>query len=168
MNLRKARKGLTLLELLIVIAIVGALAATMSVSITKSNPRAKAKAAAIVSNVNACRAAASLYYMELFDSSDAGAAAENVTAFLPTTGDNEYVPAWSDFRSGAITYSAEGATPDVWTITVDFSKDSDKENIETAIKAIKGYSKIGTKKAFEVTLLSGKVKDAEPAGGGGD
>ena len=164
--MKKSRKGLTLLELLIVIAIVGALAATMSVAITKSNPRAKAKAVAIVSNVNACRAAASLYYMELFDSSDANVV-QDVTAFLPTTGDSEYVPAWSDFKSGAITYSAAGATPDIWAVTVDFSNDSDKDNIETSIKAIKGYSNIGTAKAFKVTLLSGKVEAATPSGSGG-
>ena len=155
--MRKSRKGLTLLELLIVIAIVGALAATMSVSITKSNPRAKAKAAAIVSNVNACRAAASLYYMELFDSEDVKAEDQYISKFLPTTGESEYIPAWSDFRTGNITYTPQGRTPDVWKITIDFSNDPDKTGIAKAISDIKGYSVVKDREAFTVELLSGKI-----------
>ena len=157
--MKKSRKGLTLLELLIVIAIVGALAATMSVSITKSNPRAKAKAVAIVSNVNACRAAASLYYMELLDSNDVKDTEQNVTAFLKA--DSEYIPSWGDFAEGKdVKYTAAGTKPEDWAVTVDFNKDSDSEAIAKALAAIKGYSAVGTKTSFKVTLLSGKVEAA--------
>ena len=155
--MKKSRKGLTLLEQLIVIAIVGALAATMSVAITKSNPRTKAKAVAIVSNVNACRSAASLYYMELFDSNDVKTEDQKVDAFLKA--DSEYIPAWDDFANGRdVKYTADGNTTDKWTLTIDFSKNPDSTAIATAISAIKGYSAIGTETSFKVTLLSGKAE----------
>ncbi len=57
--MKRTRKGFTLVELLIVIAILGTLSAAMSVSVIGST--AKAKAATIASNVEACVNAAALY-----------------------------------------------------------------------------------------------------------
>ena len=137
----------------------------MSVSIAKSNPSAKAKAAAIVSNVNTCKAAAALYYMDIFSSNDATGDKQKASAFLADNSD--YVPSWSDFAdtNSKIKFSAEGDTPDKWTVTVDFSGDPDKTAIASAISAIKGYSTVKDKTSFKVTLLSGKVEGAESGTG---
>ena len=154
--------------MLIVIAIIGALSAVMSVSITRSNARARAKAVAIVTNVSTCRSAAALYYMEIFGSNDVKFEKQKVTAFLPTDGDSEYVPSWSDFRTGNINYSATGDIPSEWTVTVDFTNDSDHDDIASVLAGIKGYSAVKGKTSFKVTLLSGKVEGVATSGGGGE
>ncbi len=63
--MKKMHKGFTLVELLIIIAIIGILSATMMVSVTGST--AKAKANAIANNVASCRLAASSYYGDHID-----------------------------------------------------------------------------------------------------
>ena len=60
--MKKFRKGFTLVELLIVIAILGTLAAAMSVS--SSSATAAAKAATIYNNINAIKTAAVLYQLQ--------------------------------------------------------------------------------------------------------
>ena len=61
----KARKGFTLVELLIVIAIVGVLAAMMTLSST--NATASADAAKILNNLRAVRTAAQQFYFDYPD-----------------------------------------------------------------------------------------------------
>ncbi len=163
--MKHVRKGFTLVELLIVIAILGALSATMSVS--TSGATAKAKAAAIAANVEACKSAALMYVND-----------ETKTVTGKTADDmlKEMLPTWTDFSDSDITagtkYTAEGTTSDAWTVTVNFFGESDRDNIRTALQNIRGYNKYdkagtatvimnGTEEAgykFKVTLLTGKIE----------
>ena len=155
------RKGFTLVELLIVIAIIGALSATMSV--VTSNSTAKAKAAAIVANVEACRSAAALYVL-----------AQGSEALDEITADdvlNASIPKWTDFNRDGIKYAevSDGKGVDGWAITVNFADDPERGTIKTELQKIKGYYKYkpdtgeaaeimaDNKYAFKVMLTSGKI-----------
>ena len=154
------RKGFTLVELLIVIAIIGALSATMSV--VTSNSTAKAKAASIVANVNACRSAAALYIIDQGSEALDGKTADDVL--------NANIPQWTDFNRDGIKYKevSTGKGVDGWAITVDFESDPERETIKTELQKIKGYKNYndaGTGRAimaanvykFKVMLSSGKI-----------
>ena len=158
-RLRKnLRCGFTLVELLIVIAIIGALSATMSVITTGTT--AKAKAAAIASNVEACKSAAVMYTLNTeVDVSDK--TADDVLA--------EVIKTWKDFSKGAVKYEAvtgtEGQGSEKWAITVDFTGDPEKEAIKTELAKIKGYGKYGDDNGdsrvktgkFKVVLTTGEI-----------
>ena len=158
--MKKIRKGFTLVELLIVIAIIGALAATMATSREKAT--AAAKAASIVNNIEACKTAAALYYFE--NCNEAELATKTAGDFLKD--DSTYVPNWKEFSTGGIKYSvdstATGQGYDKWAVQVDFTGDADVVGIKAALKKMRGYSGTDAATAVEagkikVTLSSGKV-----------
>ena len=81
--MRKSRKGFTLVELLIVIAVLGALAASMSLSAKDATP--KAQAARILNDFKILKTAVMLYN---FDSRDEGPTTANaITYFNNHSGD---------------------------------------------------------------------------------
>ena len=130
--MKKVRRGFTLVELLIVIAILGALSASMTSSSQKAT--ALAKAQAIVDNVNVCKTAAFLYYSEHRDDDLSSSTA---SGFLNAT----YIPNWEEFTSKGIKFAVGSGTGlEGWDVAVDFTGDADVTNIKTALKAIRGYS----------------------------
>ena len=170
--MKKFRKGFTLVELLIVIAILGTLSAAMSMSVTGAT--ARAKAATIAANVNACITAARLYAINnASDGLDDLTADDVLFASLPS---------WNDFKDTTSGISYEALTEDDnkgeanWAITVDFSKDPEKDAIVDELQKIRGFKNsyataggtgvaIVTKAEgetegsykFQVTLTTGKI-----------
>ena len=173
--MRKMRKGFTLVELLIVIAILGTLSAAMSVSVMGST--AKAKAAAIASNVEACVTAAAMYCADNMDADISSVTTEAVLS--------AYIGKWGDFGDeNSVKYEvaditpAEGATlakPKTWCIKVTIV-DSDKASIIAELEKIRGFGKFGatgenaksvvatnSDGSFYVRLWNGKVTATAPS-----
>ena len=131
--MKHVHNGFTLVKLLIVIAIIGSLSAVMSVVTSGS---AKAKAAAIASNVEACKSAAVLYVLNASEDVSAKKADDVLKASIKSWVD------FSDSTNGTIKYTGtEDKGSDKWAITVDFSGDPEKVDIRKALQKIKGYNK---------------------------
>ncbi len=150
------RKGFTLVELLIVVAILGTLAASMMVSF--GNSTAAAKAASIAANVDTCMTAAKIYY------------AENISTVQAATGDDDAgaiqgkIANYSKMSAtgGTVTYTISGAGSNNWVVQVNFASAPDKEDIATALEKIPGYNLDADKTKidggnFTVNLLTGVI-----------
>ena len=135
--MKKMRKGFTLVELLIVIAVLGALSAAMTMA--SSTATAKAKAASIVNNLKICTSGAEVYQFKHADDSDLKDI--TTTAMLA-----EAVPSFTKFIAigdddkDTVLYAAVDTTtgPAGWTITVTL-KGTDKSAIVDALKTFKGF-----------------------------
>ena len=150
---RRMHKGFTLVELLIVVAILATLAA--SITISTADATARAKAAAIASNIAACKNGAALYYAATFNDKTA---AGTPAGFLVDT--STYVPNWKEFaEDGTIEYTAGAEeTPETWSVTVDFSGDKEKAKIAAALGKMPGYKSVtAAAEKIKVVLLTGAV-----------
>ena len=148
--MKKSRKGFTLIELLIVIAIVGALAASMTM--TGSRATGAAKAATIVSSIGVCRTAANVYYTLSNDSDLSETTAEDFMT-------KDYIPNIDSFGSSVIQISPDktGTGYKGWAVKVNYAKDGASSDITEALKKIRGYGDVGTKGGFTVTLWDGTI-----------
>ena len=143
--MKKMRKGFTLVELLIVIAVLGALSAAMTMA--SSTATAKAKAASIANNLKVCTSGAQVYNFE--HANDSSLKDVTTTAML-----GESVPNFTDFTiatadattdKDTIVYEAvdvaDTEAPAKWSITVTL-KGTDRTNIVAALKTMKGFKKL--------------------------
>ena len=172
--MKKARKGFTLVELLIVVAILATLTATMMVSMRGAT--AKAKATSIAANLESCHTAAMLYYAASGDKDLSSITAENMLKVNLKTwenlkGDNSDTATVKD----AIVYTAVGSGVENWSVNVDFSGDSEAADIAKALNNMRGYSGITAfagndfdMAGFDFFGATPAYADDEPTLGGGE
>ena len=156
----RMRKGFTLIELLIIIAIIGVLAAMMTVSMGDSIT--SAKVATILNNIASVKTAGLRYYSDHMND-----AATESTAFTNTTladSTNFYIDI-DKFASTNTKYTASGTAgvgnANTWVITCDFNGEPDKVKIGEIIKKNPAYSDItfaDKKYGVKVTILTGKAE----------
>ena len=139
--MKRMRKGFTLVELLIVIAVLGVLAAMMSTSAGSAS--AIAKAAAIHSNIRSIKAAALLYRAEAgedFHETDATEA--NLKKFIDLQIYRKFSNNKDDSEDDVRYAIVEGTLNDNVLeygayVVVNFAHDGDREAIATALSKYK-------------------------------
>ncbi|MBQ6970913.1 MAG: prepilin-type N-terminal cleavage/methylation domain-containing protein [Synergistaceae bacterium] len=161
--MKRTRKGFTLVEMLVVVAILATLATSLTISFGSSS--ASAKAASIAANIDTCMTAAKLY---LADNINTVTATSKAADFLEPTGTaTVYVPNWEKMKGtgGTIVYAAgtgTGITSKTydttkgWDMTVTITA-ADKKDIITALKKVKGYEGLDdanddATKAYTITI----------------
>ena len=125
--MKKARKGFTLVELLIVVAILGILSVSMMMAV--GGTTAKAKASMIASNFDAARTAVAAYYAGHI--MDPNLASEDANTMIANGLGN-----WDKLRSDrSIKYGASGNIKkgDV-TVSADFTNDPSSTDIAQLLK----------------------------------
>jgi len=120
--MKKARKGFTLVELLIVVAILGILSVSMMMAV--GGTTAKAKASMIASNFDAARTAVAAYYAgHIMDT--------NLASTDANTMIKDGLGNWEKLKSGkAITYGASGTIKEGnVVVSADFTNDPSSKDI---------------------------------------
>ena len=119
--------------------------------IASQKATASAKAASIINNIEACKKAAALYYIDHYDDGDMS----SITAAAFLNDSSEYVPNWEDFSSGGIKYApTEDPGYQWWALDVDFGGDADAKDIATALSKAKGYNELTDKAIGVIVVLS--------------
>ena len=128
------RRGFTLVELLIVIAILGALASLMTLSGT--NATASANATKIINNLQTMKSAALMFYSDYKDSSDADLTKAD---FEGVSNDYFDVATLKELRKsyGLDMTTASGNDPSKWYVGYVFAEDAaaDDAMIKKLLKA---------------------------------
>lgn len=177
--MKKARKGFTLVELLIVVAILASLTASMTVAVSGST--AKAKASTIAANVDACVTAVSTYVANNIGVKTTDTVDAVLLAAIPRWGSFTQNDNLTKYKATAATDDAsttgidESKDPKQWVLNVSFVDEADAADIATALAGIRGYDKVyatdnngaldsgtnvdlSTNKMFKVTLYNGKIE----------
>ena len=113
--MKRTRKGFTLVELLIVIAILGALASMMTLS--SGTAASKAKASAIIAGFKMVKTAATMYVVDSADTAS--------VAYFSSTASDDYVGAESLKQLGKYSVAAASDDSTQWTATYNFGTADD-------------------------------------------
>lgn len=154
--MKKTRKGFTLVELLIVVAVLATLTGVMMTSVGTST--AKAKAATISTNVSTCVNAIAAYYTATASEGNDKALNAVMLEAIPQFG------SYAKDTNNLIKYTLKSDASDKtdvtkWTMTVDFSGDPDKDGIREALMKVRGYEGAYTADATVDTAFTAPTGD---------
>ncbi|MBQ6971323.1 MAG: type II secretion system protein [Synergistaceae bacterium] len=136
--MKRTRKGLTLIELVVVMSIVAILATTLTMPMVGST--GKAKATAIVSNLDIIKAQTALYYAKYFnDNSKVGVGGSDAQG---STALKAAYTKWDEYfkDNDVIKYTPDGDGAANWYVLVNFSGDPESSDIAEVLGSMKGYT----------------------------